>query len=156
MAGFGAVGGELATHPLGGRLLIAKHIGVRRPAPGAEQVDEPEREKCPVAEPGVGRRRRGSAREAPEEHRVRQTVPFRTSLRHHWPPSLRPDGVPPLPPPHSAARAHPPVPGTKLSHPPPARNTPRRAARVRGVTTTPSPDPLPARAPAGRSRASRW
>src|SRR5207253_10427763 len=97
MARLGAVGRELATYPLGGRLLKAKHIGVRRPAPGAEQVDEPEREKRPVAEPGVGRRRRGSAREAPEEHRVRQAVPFRTTLRHHWPPALPPDRVPPPP-----------------------------------------------------------
>src|SRR2546430_13457307 len=135
MAGFGAVGGERATHPLGGRWLIGKHIGVRRPAPGAEQVDEPEREKRPVAEPGVGRRRRGSAREAPEEHRVRQTVPFRTSLRHHWPPSLRPDGVPPLPPPHSAARAHPQFPGPSYRIPRPHK-TPPPAPRV-----SPAPPP---------------
>src|SRR5467141_3537387 len=78
MARLRAVTGELAAYALGGRVLVAKHVGMRRPAPGAEQVDETERKKRPVAEPCVARRRRAGPREAPEEHRVRQTVPLRT------------------------------------------------------------------------------
>src|SRR5205814_9256590 len=63
----------------------------------------------------------------PEEHRVWQTVPFRTRLRHRWPPSLRSHGVPPLPPPRSAA--HPPsVPGPSYRIPRPLE-TPRDAPR---------------------------
>ena len=94
MARLGSVGRELAAHPFGSGMLIAKHVRMRRPAARAEQVDQTEREKRPVAEPCVGRRGGASPREAPEEHRVRQTVQFRTCLCHHRPPSLQPDGVP--------------------------------------------------------------
>src|SRR5437660_10847596 len=76
-----AVSRELAAHPFGGRVLVAKRIGMSRFVAGTQEIHEPEREKRPVAEACVGRRRRVSAREAPEEHRVRQSVPFRTSLR---------------------------------------------------------------------------
>ena len=117
MARLGAVVGELAAHALGGRVLIAKHVGMRGPATGAEQVDEAQREKRRVAEPRVGRGRGASTRETPEEHRVRQTVPFHTRLRHRWPPSLRSHGVPPLPPPRSAARTHLPFPNQVIASP---------------------------------------
>src|SRR3989441_963143 len=90
MASLGAGGGELATHPFGGRVLIAKRVGMSRLACGTQKIHQTEREKRCVAEPRVDRGRRRRPREPLEERRVRQTVPFRTCLGHHWPLLLRP------------------------------------------------------------------
>src|SRR5437773_807377 len=90
MAGLGAGCGELAAHPFRGRMLIAKRVGMSRLAAGTQKIHQPEREKRSVAEPRVERGRRGYPREPLEERRVRQTVPFRTCLGHHWPLSLPP------------------------------------------------------------------
>src|SRR3989454_12467206 len=153
-ASLGAGGGELATHPFGGRVLIAKRVGMSGLAPGTQKVHQTEREKRCVAEPRVDRGRRRRPREPLEERRVRQTVPFRTCLGHHWPLLLRPGRASPrcisLVPPRQA-----PLPATKLPLPQAPGNTRDPTAAVRGVTTTRSRGRPRARALASTPRASR-